>query len=93
MSIETSAPVALSPLAAALRKKIGWLRQIIRFAVILWSGWILYLIVAGHGASGRHPPFVQPSDLLNAIFVTLLFSLAYIFKTAAELAEDHAQIV
>lgn len=181
---------APSPIAQALRKKIGWLCQLIRLAAIVWSGWILYLIVdlwrdrdrvaavyarafdfpvaplsnfnyfAGFGlqllawalsalvavalwrlfsrylageiftvsaaielrrlaavgalalvigiaerplvfalATGRradpsrHMPLFQPNDLLDAIFVTFLFSLAYIFKTAAEMAEDHAQIV
>jgi hypothetical protein len=179
-----------SVIAEALRKKIGWLCQLIRFAAIVWSGWILYLVVnfwgdrshvaqayakafnfepaplpdfnyfasfaldlaawamtgvvalalwrlfsrylggeiftvsaavalrrlatigagtlifsmaqrpvifhlmtSGHDTGGHHVPFFQPNDLLNAIFVTFLFSLAYIFKTAAELADEHAQIV
>lgn len=181
---------APSPIALALRQKIGWLCQAIRLAALGWSGWILFLIVdfwrdrekvatvyarafdfpaaalsdfnyfAGFGlqmlawalsaavavalcrlfsrylageiftvsaaialrrlaaigavalvvgiaerplvfalATGgradpsRHMPLFQPNDLLDAIFVTFLFSLAYIFKTAAEMAEDHAQIV
>jgi hypothetical protein len=50
-------------------------------------------MTSGHEIAGRNGWHVQPADLLNAIFVTFLFSLAYIFKTAAELAEDHAQIV
>lgn len=179
-----------SVIAEALRKKIGWLCQLIRFAAIVWSGWILYLVAnfwrdrtqvaqvygkafgfepaplpdinyfaafglelaawattavlalalwrlfsrylggeiftvsaavalrrlamigagalifniaqrpaifhlvtSGRETGGRHLPFFQPNDLLDAIFVTFLFSLAYIFKTAAELADDHAQIV
>jgi len=187
--MDAASPVR-SVVAEALRKKIGWLCQIIRFAAIVWSGWILYLVVnfwgnraqaalgyakafnyepaplpdfnyftcvaleltawattavlalalwrlfsrylggeiftvsaavalrrltaigaaalvfniaqrpivfqlmtAGHDTGGRHIPFFQPNDLLNAIFVTFLFSLAYIFKTAAELADEHAQIV
>src|SRR5262249_58173796 len=37
--------------------------------------------------------FVLPQDLLNLIFVMFVLGLAHIFKAAAELAEDHAQIV
>lgn len=54
---------------------------------------IFALITAGHDASPVSGWFFHPSDLLNAIFVTFMFSLAYVFKTAAELADDHAQIV
>jgi hypothetical protein len=54
---------------------------------------IFALITAGHEASPVNGWFFHPSDLLDAIFVTFLFSLAYIFKTAAELADEHAQIV
>lgn len=183
----TSAP---SPIALALRQKIGWLCQLIRYAAIIWSAWIFYLIVdfwrdrekvaaayarafdfaatplsdahyfsafglqllawslsalvaaalwrlfsrylageiftvsaalalqrlamvgaaaliigiverpivfalatGGQAAATRHPPLFQPNDLLDAIFVVFLFSLGFIFKTAAEMAEDHAQII
>ncbi len=51
------------------------------------------LMTAGHDVGGRHGWLFVPADLLDAIFVTFLFSLAYIFKTAAELANEHAQIV
>lgn len=51
------------------------------------------LMTAGHDVGGRNGWLFLPSDLLDVIFVTFLFSLAYIFKTAAELAEEHAQIV
>jgi hypothetical protein len=54
---------------------------------------IFQLMTAGHDTGDRHGWFFQPADLLDAIFVTFLFSLAYIFKTAAELADEHAQIV
>jgi hypothetical protein len=181
---------APSVIALALRKKIGWLCQLLRVAAVVWSGWILYLVltfwsdrdkaahtyakifgfepaslpdfnyfvsfglelaawaltavvalarwrlfsrylsgeiftvsaavelrrlaaigaaalifsmaqrpiifhlmIAGHDTGGRHAALIQPNDLLDAIFVTFLFSLAYIFKTAAELADEHAQIV
>jgi len=37
--------------------------------------------------------FVLPQDLLHLIFVGLDLALAHILKAAAEMAEDHAQIV
>ena len=36
---------------------------------------------------------VQPNDLLILLFLLAFVALAHIFKSAAELAEDHAQIV
>jgi len=37
--------------------------------------------------------FVLPQDLLHLIFSIFVLALAHIFKAAAEMAEDHAQIV
>jgi hypothetical protein len=37
--------------------------------------------------------YVMPQDILHLIFALFVFALAYIFKAAAELAADHAQIV
>ncbi len=37
--------------------------------------------------------FVLPQDLLHLIFAVFVLALAHIFKAAAEMAEDHAQIV
>ena len=37
--------------------------------------------------------YVLPQDLLHAIFAAFVFALAYIFKAAAEMADDQAQIV
>jgi hypothetical protein len=37
--------------------------------------------------------FVLPADLLHLIFALFVLALAHIFKAAAEMAEDHAQIV
>jgi Protein of unknown function (DUF2975) len=37
--------------------------------------------------------FLLPQDLLHLIFAVFVFALAYIFKAASEMAEDHAQIV
>jgi hypothetical protein len=37
--------------------------------------------------------FIVPQDLLHLIFAVFVFALAHIFKAAAEMADDHAQIV
>ena len=37
--------------------------------------------------------YLLPQDLLHAIFAVFVFALAHIFKAAAEMAEDQAQIV
>jgi len=37
--------------------------------------------------------FVLPQDLLHLIFVAFVLALAHIFKAAAEMADDHAQII
>ena len=37
--------------------------------------------------------YALPQDLLHAIFAIFVFALAYIFKAAAEMADDQAQIV
>ena len=37
--------------------------------------------------------YALPQDLLHVIFALFVFALAYIFKAAAEMAEDQAQIV
>jgi hypothetical protein len=42
---------------------------------------------------GARGPLVLPQDLLHLIFALFLLALAHIFKAAAEMADDHAQIV
>jgi len=37
--------------------------------------------------------YILPQDLLHLIFAVFVFALGHIFKAAAEMAEDHAQIV
>ncbi len=56
---------------------------------------ILSILVTIHLPAGaRHiGVFFQPNDLLNLMFLGGLLALAHVFKTAAEIAEDHAAIV
>jgi hypothetical protein len=37
--------------------------------------------------------YFMPQDVLHLIFAAFVFALAYIFQAAAEMADDHAQIV
>jgi hypothetical protein len=37
--------------------------------------------------------YIQPNDLLHLLLASFIFALATIFKTAAEIADDHSQIV
>ena len=37
--------------------------------------------------------YLMPQDVLHLIFAAFVFALAYIFQAAAEMADDHAQIV
>lgn len=52
-------------------------------------------IMTGHWVpiSPRGFFYILPQDVLHLIFVTFLLGLAHIFKAAAEMADDQAQIV
>ncbi len=55
---------------------------------------LYYLTLMGHLPS-KLPwsAYVQPNDLLHFLLASFIFALATIFKTAAEIADDHSQIV
>lgn len=81
-------------LAAALGlRRLALVGVAAKVADILTRPAIFTLLTPDHGAGDRYAWLFQPHDLLDMIFITFLFSLAYIFKTATELAEEHAQIV
>jgi hypothetical protein len=61
---------------------------------------VLMRIVTASILVGRFVPisprgyyYLLPQDLLHMIFAVFVFALAHIFKAAAEMAEDQAQIV
>jgi hypothetical protein len=77
-----------------------WLRRtgIAGFAAILVD--ILARVVIASILTGKIVPisprgfyYVMPQDVLHLIFAAFVFALAYIFRAAAEMADDHAQIV
>ena len=77
-----------------------WLRRIGVFGLASELGDIVSrplvsLIVSADEAPGRHmvAVFFNPSDLLNVLFLTGFLALAHIFTVAAEIADEHSQIV
>ena len=77
-----------------------WLRRIGTFGLAAMAVDILFRPILS-GVMSLHMPqgarFIaiefQPNDLLNIMFLLAFVALAHIFKSAAELADDHAQIV
>jgi hypothetical protein len=77
-----------------------WLRRtgIAGFAAIAVD--IVARLVVASILTGQFVPmptrgfiYFMPQDVLHLIFAAFVFALAYIFQAAAELADDHAQIV
>jgi len=76
-----------------------WLRRtgiagVAAIVVSIIARMVVASIIAGYAV--LIPPrgsFVLPQDLLHLIFAVFVLALAHIFKAAAEMAEDHAQIV
>lgn len=77
-----------------------WLRRIGTFGLIAQIGDMLtrpliIKIVSAHLPEGKRMNgiFFNPTDLLNILFLAGFVALAYVFHVAAEMAEDHSQIV
>jgi len=77
-----------------------WLRRIAVFGLIAQLGDMLArplvsTIVAVNPPAGAKAisVFANPPDLLNLIFLLGFLALAQVFKAAAEIVDDHAQIV
>ena len=77
-----------------------WLRRTGFAAISATIVDVLMRVVAASILVGQFVPisprgyyYLLPQDLLHMIFAVFVFALAYIFKAAAEMAEDQAQIV
>lgn len=76
-----------------------WLRRVgslglLATAIDILTRPLVALIFLGHLDTGHWGAFfLAPRDMLHVIFAVFVLSLAHIFKAAAELADDHAQIV
>ena len=77
-----------------------WLRRTGFAAISATIVDVLMRVVAASILVGQFVPisprgyyYLLPQDLLHVIFAGFLLSLAHIFKAAAEMAEDQAQIV
>lgn len=54
----------------------------------------IVLAIASHLPPGQnHHGYIRLEDLLNIIFLLMLIAIAHIFKTAADIAGEHAQFV
>ena len=55
---------------------------------------LYYLTLMGHLPDKlAWSAYIQPNDLLHFLLASFIFALATIFKTAAEIADEHSQIV
>lgn len=77
-----------------------WLRRVGVFGLIAQGGDMLARPLVSMIVTSTLPPgarlvsvFAQPADLLNVTFLLGFLALAQVFKVAAEIADDHAQIV
>lgn len=76
-----------------------WLRRtgvaaVAAIATAIVARAIIASILAGQIVlSPQRSLFIVPEDLLHLIFAAFVLALAHIFKAAAEMADDHAQIV
>lgn len=77
-----------------------WLRRVGLFGLAAQFGDMLARPLVSMVVTATHPDgarlvsvFAQPPDLLNLLFLFGFVALAHVFKAAAEIADDHAQIV
>ena len=83
--------------AAIWMRRIGVIGLVAVLATVAWRKAALFIYtVHGHVPIATLlliQPLVTPADLLRLVFCLFMIVLAYIFKAAAELADDHAGIV
>ncbi|WP_036279471.1 DUF2975 domain-containing protein [Methylocystis sp. ATCC 49242] len=78
----------------------GWLRCLALMGLIaalvdIPARPIMSLILTGHKAAGQHivSVYFRPEDLSTLMLLATLLALAHIQKTAADIADENAQIV
>lgn len=79
--------------AAVWLRRTGIARITAVLADVLWRLISLSVFTGQLTLTAGRGLFVLPADLLHLIFALFVLALAHIFKAAAEMAEDHAQIV
>lgn len=77
-----------------------WLRRLALFGLLaalidIATRPLVSLIVTAHKEAGQHmvSVFFRPEDLSTAMLLATLLALAHIQKTAADIANEHAQFV
>jgi hypothetical protein len=79
--------------AAVWLRRIG-IAGIVAVVVNVLARYVVLGILTGQLVPvPRYGLFILPQDLLHLIFAVFVLGLARIFKAAAEMADDHAQIV
>jgi len=78
----------------------GWLRSLALMGLIaalvdIAARPLMSLILTAHKATGAHmvSVYLRPEDLSTLMLLATLLALAHIQKTAADIADEHAQIV
>lgn len=77
-----------------------WLRRLALFGLVavlvdIAARPVVSLILTAHKAAGQHivSVFFRPEDLSTVLLLATLLALAHIQKTAADIADEHAQFV
>ncbi len=77
-----------------------WLRRLALFGLLaalidIATRPLISIILTAHKEAGQHmvSVFVRPEDLSTLLLLATLLALAHIQKTAAEIANEHAQFV
>lgn len=77
-----------------------WLRRVALFGAVatiadIVTRPLISVILTAHMPPGRHmvSVFIRPEDISNLMLLVGLLAIAHIFKTAAEIAGEHAQFV
>ncbi|MBM3552633.1 MAG: DUF2975 domain-containing protein [Alphaproteobacteria bacterium] len=78
----------------------GWLRSLALMGLIaalvdIAARPLMSLILTAHKAAGAHmvSVYLRPEDLSTLMLLATLLALAHIQKTAADIADEHSQIV
>jgi len=80
--------------AAIWLRRAGWLGFVTVIADFVWRTTVVYVLAAHLPDSVPHKHmFVGTADVSHLALALILFALGHVQKTAAEIADDHAQIV
>jgi hypothetical protein len=79
--------------AALWLRRAGFIGLFTVFLDIALRSAIILAIASHLPPAQSHHGYIRLEDLLNVIFLLMLLAIAHIFKTAADIAGEHAQFV